>query len=182
MESDPARLEDSDAELLRRAAQGDPTAARIILDEHLPIVYGFVYARMYGDRMAIDDLMQETLTEGLKSAGGFKGEARLSTWLCAIARRRIARHYDRERKQELAASGLALVVDDTQDPIDQRDRILRVLGSLSALHRQVLVMKYMDHMSVEEIASELGRTRTQIQSLLQRARAGFKEKLEEADG
>lgn len=182
MEKDPKGIGAEDVDLLRRAARGDPEAARIILDEHMPIVYGFVYARLYGDRATADDVMQETLMEGLKSAGSFKGEAKLSTWLCTIARRRIARHYEKERKQEVAASSLALVTDRVDELFDEQDRILRAIGSLPATHRQVLVMKYLDHLSVEEIASTLGRTRVQVQSLLQRARAGFKTKIEEADG
>ena len=43
-------------------------------------------------------------------------------------------------------------------------------------------MKYLDDRSVEEIAIELGRTRVQVQSLLQRARAGLRHQLGEDDG
>ena len=49
------------------------------------------------------------------------------------------------------------------------------------MHRQVLVLKYMDDRSVEEIATELGRTKVQVQSLLQRARLGLRRVLEAAE-
>ena len=49
------------------------------------------------------------------------------------------------------------------------------------MHRQVLVLKYLDDRSVEQIAEELGRTRVQVQSMLQRARAGLREELGERD-
>jgi RNA polymerase sigma factor (sigma-70 family) len=51
---------------------------------------------------------------------------------------------------------------------------VRALGRLPAIHRQVLVLKYLDELSVSEIADELGRSPVQIQSLLQRARDGLR--------
>jgi RNA polymerase sigma factor (sigma-70 family) len=56
------------------------------------------------------------------------------------------------------------------------------LGRLPVLHRQVLVLKYLDGRSVEEIAEELGRGRVQVQSLLQRARHGLRRQLGTQDG
>jgi RNA polymerase sigma-70 factor (ECF subfamily) len=108
--------------------------------------------------------------------------------LCAIARRRLARHYEAERRHEVVQSGLRLVegglaeVIGADHGVDQRDEVVRALGALSPLHRQVLVLKYLDERSVEEIAAEVGRTRVQVQSLLQRARAGLRRELEEGHG
>lgn len=170
-----------DAGLLRDAARGDHEAARIILDEHMPIVYGFVYARVAGNDAVAEDITQETLMEGLRGASGFRGDSRLSSWLCTIARHRIAAHYKRERRRDLEASGLHLVGTE-ESRIDDSDVVIRALAALPAAHRQVLAMKYMDEMSVEAIANELGRTGVQVQSLLQRARVGLKAQMETADG
>jgi RNA polymerase sigma factor (sigma-70 family) len=77
-------------------------------------------------------------------------------------------------------AGLTLVPergDDRSAEFERRDEITRALGALSPVHRQVLVMKYLDDRSVDEIAEELGRSRVQVQSLLQRARAGLREEL-----
>ena len=49
-------------------------------------------------------------------------------------------------------------------------------------HRQVLVMKYLDELSVSQIADEMGRSPVQVQSLLQRARDGLRRALEGTDG
>jgi RNA polymerase sigma factor (sigma-70 family) len=71
---------------------------------------------------------------------------------------------------------------DVGADIDRRDEVTRALGNLPPLHRQVLVLKYLDDRSVEEIAEELGRSRVQVQSMLQRARAGLRHELGEDDG
>ena len=171
----------ADVALLAGVAGGDPVAVRQLLDEVAPIVYGFVFARVGGDEATAEDLLQETLFEGVRSAGGFRGDAALSTWLCAIARRRLARYYESERKAEAVRRGLHVVgevsEEEALESLDRRDEIVRALGRLSPLHRQVLVMKYLDGCSVGQIAEAVGRTSLQVQSLLQRARDGLRREL-----
>jgi len=182
---DPA-FHHGEVDLLLASAAGDPTAVRRLLDEVAPVVYGFVFARVGGSEAAAEDLLQETLLEAVRSASGFRGESSLATWMCAIAKRRLARHYEAERKAEVARHGLQLVTEEDEDRdverLDRQDEVARALGRLSPLHRQVLVLKYLDDMSVENIASQMGRTRTQIQSLLQRARQGLRGELDGDDG
>jgi RNA polymerase sigma-70 factor (ECF subfamily) len=174
----------SEVALLRSAASGEPTAVRGLLDLTGAVVYGFVVGRVgVGDTVA-EDLVQETFLEAMRSAHTFRGEAALSTWMCAIARRRVARHFAAERRRQATRAELPPVgdvVDDT-DAVDERQRMLAALRRLPVLHRQVLVFKYLDGLSVEEIASDVGRSRVQVQSLLQRARDGLRRHLGETDG
>jgi RNA polymerase sigma-70 factor, ECF subfamily len=171
-------------QLLSAAASGDPAALRWLLDEVAPVAYGFIFARVGGDDAVAEDLLQETLLEAVRSAAGFRGDAAVSTWMCAIARRRLARHYQSERKAELARSQLRPLTEEASDlrePFERRDEVVRALGRLAPLQRQVLVLKYLDGRSVEEIGEELGRTRVQTQSLLQRARDRLRQELGDTD-
>src|ERR671919_2507494 len=99
----------NEADLLSAAAGGDAAAVRAFLDSVGPSVYGFVYARVGGDEAVAEDLVQETLVEAIRSSHTFRGESALRTWVCAIARRRLARHYEAERRQAVAESGLTLL-------------------------------------------------------------------------
>lgn len=177
-----------DVALLRAAADGDRSAVRRVLDDAGPIVYGYVYARVGGDEHDAEDIVQETLLEAIRSAHTFRGDAALSSWLCAIARRRLSRYYEAERRKAVAEAGLQVVAGRTRvepSPAEaavERDRVLRAMRRLNPLHRQVLVLKYLDGFSVPEIAREIGRTRTGAQSLLQRARDGLRRELEVTDG
>ena len=182
-----AHDETGDSIRLRKAAAGDPVALRWLLDEVAPIVYGFIFARVGGHPEAAEDLLQEVVLEAVRGAEGFRGESAVSTWLCAIARRRLARYYESERKAEAAQVGLRLVspeptTDAEHVDLERHDEVIRALGRLSPAHRQVLVLKYLDDQSVEEIADSTGRTRTQVQSLLQRARIALRHELGDADG
>jgi RNA polymerase sigma-70 factor, ECF subfamily len=177
----------TESALLSGAAGGDPDAVRALIDSVGPVVYGFVFARVGGDEPTAQDLLQENLMAALRSAPTFRGDASLRTWVCAIARRRLARHYEAERRQAVAESGLALLGgiglagplgSGRGDELERRDEIVRALGRLPAVHRQVLVMKYLDDLPVSAIADELGRSPVQVQSLLQRARDGLRRALE----
>jgi RNA polymerase sigma-70 factor (ECF subfamily) len=180
-----AAVREQQRELLVAAAAGDHDALRWLLDEVAPIVYGFVYARVGGDEAAAEDLLQETLMEAVKGASSFKGEASASTWMCAIARRRLGRYYESERRAEVARRSLR-VVDDARDSdevagtaelVERQDEVVRALGRLPALQRQVLVMKYLEDMPVQDIAAVVKRSRVQVQSLLQRGRDGLRREL-----
>jgi RNA polymerase sigma-70 factor, ECF subfamily len=181
-------VSEADADLLARAAAGEPVAVRQLLDGPAAVLYGFVFARVGGDRATAEDIVQETLLEAVRGAAGFRGDSALSTWLCTIGRRRLARHYERERKQDVARSGLTAIEGGGAEPeaadplVEDRDAVIRALGRLPALHRQVLVLKYLDDLSVAEVAEALGRTRVQVQSLLQRARDGLRVQLAEEAG
>lgn len=183
----PAR--DSEQDLLTRAAAGDHEATRTLIDEAGPVVYGFVFARVGGRQDVTEDLVQSTFLEAIRSAGGFRGEASLTTWMCAIARRQIARHYQSERRRTRLESRLRLVgVRSEAHPdlgpgvLARKDVVIEALGRLTPLHRQVLVLKYLDGFSVAEIAEEIRRSKVQVQSLLQRAREGLRRQLEVSDG
>jgi RNA polymerase sigma-70 factor, ECF subfamily len=172
-------------EELGRVVAGDPAAVRRLLDESGPVVFGYVLARVGGVRAVADDLVQDTFLEAIRSASTFRGDSMLTTWLCAIARRRVARHFAAERKAlgaELDDEAASAVLDvggpSEVEVVDQRDEVVRALGRLPVLHRQVLVRKYLDDCPVAEIADELGRSVVQVQSLLQRARVGLRRELE----
>ena len=174
--------ERDDRQLLEAMAAGDADAVRRLIASAGPVVYGYLYARVGGDPTAAEDLLQETFLEAIKSAASFRGDSELSTWICAIARRRLARWYEGERRRAVVERGLVVVEgggDDSGDlEVDDRDELIRAMGRLPALHRQVLVLKYLDGRSVAEIAIEIGRSRVQVQSLLQRSRDGLRREIE----
>jgi RNA polymerase sigma-70 factor, ECF subfamily len=177
---------DAESTLLAGMAAGDPSSTRALLDATASTVYGFIFARVGGRRDVAEDLAQATYLEAMKSAKSYRGDAALETWLCAIARRQVVRHYEAERKRQRLERKLQLVTSDSDVEEEPHERafaeseaMIAALGRLAPLHRQVLVFKYLDGLSVDQIASELRRSKVQIQSLLQRARAGLRQELEE---
>ena len=97
---------------LPAAGAGDRAAVQRLVADVGPVVYGYVYARVGGHEDVAADLLQETMVEAVRGAAGFRGDATLATWMCAIARRRVARYYEAERRQEVARRGLVLLHGD----------------------------------------------------------------------
>ena len=176
---------DSGRDLLLGAASGDPLAARSLLDLTGSTVYGFIFARVGGRVEVAQDLTQTTYLQALRSAASFRGDSALETWLCGIARHHVADYFDSERRRFRLERKLRLVAvedvgeeDAAEEAFADGEALIGALGRMAPLYRQVLVLKYLDGLSVEEIAGELGRNRIQIQSLLQRARGALKRELE----
>jgi RNA polymerase sigma-70 factor, ECF subfamily len=153
----------------------------------LPRLYAYVFSRCGHDRDLAEDLTQQTFIEAVHDHASFAGRADPLTWLCGIARHKLADHFRRldseerrhlrlvenVRSSDLASSGL---------DIEERELIGRALARLPALQRAVLVFTALDGLSVREAAALLDRSEGATESLLHRARAAFRRAYAEEGG
>src|ERR1700722_6230104 len=84
----------TDAVLVTASRSGDRRAFGQIVRKYQAMVSGLVYAAC-GDLHRSEDVAQETFISAWKSLSGLRDSAKLPSWLCQIARRRLA---DRSRK------------------------------------------------------------------------------------
>lgn len=112
-----------------------------------------------------DDLLQNTFMKAWSSLEGFRGEARLSTWLHKIAINEAITFIEREKRRAgvslddpegSAAATIAATPDLDGDSLDANLR--RAVASLPQKQRLVFNMKYFDDMKYEEISEILGTT------------------------
>jgi RNA polymerase sigma-70 factor (ECF subfamily) len=100
------------------------------------------------------------------------------TWLCAIGRNKLVDHYRRSgRERQHQVRLVAGWTDGQADVWSQRELqagVQAVLAQLPGEQRIVLVLRYLDQMSVREIASTIGRSEKATESLLSRAREAFR--------
>ncbi len=80
--------------LVERLRSGDPGAIDEIVERYKHPVYAFII-RMIGNRDTADDLFQETWLRVVRSAGSFRGDAKISTWLFQIALNQCRDHIRR---------------------------------------------------------------------------------------
>jgi RNA polymerase sigma-70 factor (ECF subfamily) len=163
-----------------RAAFADEAAFRAWYDRVLPRVYGFVASRCGGPGPLAEELTQQTFVEATRRHRAFDGRSDVLTWLCAIARHKVADHYRRLEREERRHMQLVVREIDVAEtngpagPADERDAIERALRSLPATQRAALIFRHLDGLSVHEIGALLGKSDTAIESLLARARQGFR--------
>lgn len=184
-----------DLSLVRRVAAGDESALEAFYARCADPLYAFICHHFDGASSDAEEIWQNTLLAGLQSLKGYSGRSRLFTWLCGIARHKIADQL-RRRGQPVAAfsemppAQLAALIDAGPLPeeiIAQKDtriRVVRALGTLPEDYRGALVARYADRCSVDEVARLLGTTYKAAESLLSRARRAFRTafcKVEEYD-
>ncbi|HVN28824.1 MAG TPA: RNA polymerase sigma factor, partial [Candidatus Binataceae bacterium] len=100
----------------------------------------------------------------------FRGQSSLFTFACAIAHRKtMSLIRNHARRRELMQDHTAEVVRRIIEPAPDRD-LKNALASLSLEHRQVLILKYVEELSVAEIAAVLAIGEHAVESRLARAR------------
>ena len=181
----------SDFALARRIIAGDETAFDEFFAAYFPPLYRFALARLGGHEDMCEDVVQRVLIRALERLHTYKGEAALLTWLCTLCRREIATWQERmgrarevslfDDRRELRAALDAVTALDGDDPeaeLRRRELSQLVQVTLDHLPRRygdALEWKYMQGLSVEEIAHRLGLGYKAAESLLTRARAAFRE-------
>jgi RNA polymerase sigma-70 factor, ECF subfamily len=154
----------------------DPVRFRAWYDDALPRVYRYLMARC-GDQSLAEEATQEAFVEAIRSRRRFAGRSDPVTWICAIGRNRLVDHARRDRRG--AARHLRLVEErvNAESPwrtSDERDAVEAALTFLAPDQRLSLTLRYLDQLPVREIAGLLHRSESATESLLSRAREGFR--------
>ena len=151
-----------------------PPAFAEFYDHAAPEVFRYLARALLGDRAAAEDVTQETFAAVVIAARTGRAEALTMPWVMGVARHKLVDHYRRaardERRLALAwaqsMDSVELEVVDSADPA----QVLEMMCRLSPEHRLVLVLKYVDELAVQEIATTLHRSLHATNSLLSRAR------------
>jgi len=160
-------------------ALADDVAFRRWYDRTLPRVYSYLLGRC-GDQSLSEELTQQTFIAAIDRRARFDGRADSVTWLCAIARHKLADHFRRAERDERRDHRVAvrqIEMGSAGDPsaaAEDRERVAAALASLPATQRAVLVFVVLDGLSVGEAGALIGKRAGAAQSLLNRARDGFR--------
>jgi RNA polymerase sigma-70 factor (ECF subfamily) len=153
----------------------DEVAFRDWYDRTLPRVYRYLLSRCAGDQHHDEELTQQTFIEAVRHAEGFDGRSSVVTWLCGIGRHKLVDHYRRSGRDQRRHAALVVVQGrDAWLETETRDAVERALDGLPADHRLALIFRYLDGLPVREVARALGRSESAAESLLSRAREGFR--------
>jgi len=152
-----------------------------IYEKNFNYVYSFVFLRLAANKEAAEDIVQETFISALKGLINYKATSSYKTWLCGIAKNKILNYYRNNIKKEgfTCVEELNYVVDK-QDVefmvinLETRKVILETLNNLKPIYKYVLILKYIDDYSVNDIAKYLCKTLKSIDGILQRAKSSFK--------
>lgn len=177
--------------LARRVLNGDRAALRVFFDTHYPPTYRYCLRRV--SQQDAEELATDALRHAIRQLDRYRGEASLLTWIHGVARNLVASHFrrtERHRKvvfiddnERVRSQVEAMTADLSDSPeyaqqLRERQHLVHlILDRLPLDYGQVLEWKYIEGMSVGEIAVRLNTTTTSVQSRLARARKSFRQSI-----
>lgn len=170
--------------IVRKVLQGDVNAFEKLVTEYEKAVYA-IAQRMTGNPEDAADMTQETFIKAYNSLGSFRGDSKFSVWLYRIANN-VCLDFLRSRSRKPTVS-LSVeddegeesqldVADESQSPellLERgltRDAVRRGLDTLPPDYKQILLLREIQGLSYEEIASALGIDLGTVKSRIFRAR------------
>ncbi len=181
---------DGDLELAERMLAGDREAFDAFFDGHFPSLYRMTLARVRDPDLA-RDIVQTAICRAIANLGRFRGDASLAAWLFTICRNETSAHFRKLRRvpppvelvEEAADVRQALDARRAGEPDPEKtvaDRevatlVHDTLDHLPPRYGRALEWKYLEGLSVKEIAGRLRVGPKAAESLLTRARNAFRE-------
>jgi RNA polymerase sigma-70 factor (ECF subfamily) len=170
-----ARAGRCDPSLVEAARRGDAEALVSLIVAAQPDVRR--YAARNCRAADIDDAVQETLLLLYRRVGTLRAVTSFSAWLFAVARRACL------RLLRLAAGSAEAPAADVEGrlallaPEDIRIDLSRAIQSLPDHYREVILLRDIEELSIDEIAGVLGLTRESVKARIHRARLMIREYL-----
>jgi RNA polymerase sigma-70 factor (ECF subfamily) len=181
----PSRAEDR--ALAARMCAGDERALNELVEQYSSPLYRFSLARLDGDSELASETVQTALAKAIARIDSYRGESSLLTWLCACCRNEILMLHRRRRTEpsrvELDEDVQPAAGSPTRRATDPESHLLRIeaarlvhttLDLLPPRYAQALEWKYVEQLSVVEIADRLEVRPKAAESLLTRARDAFR--------
>ena len=163
----------------------DEVAFRAWYERSLPRVYAYLYHRCGRDPELAEELAQQAFVEAVRGRARFRAQSDAITWVVGIARNKLVDHFRRVERDQRRHAALVSDFAGTEGALPPEpvgpDEIDEALALLPALQRAVLVLHYMDHLPVREVARTIGKSEAATASLLARGRDSFRHAYQEPD-
>lgn len=183
-----------DRVLVRRLLDGDANAFEEFYGRYADALLRYAESRLPADPELVEETVQATLVKAMEGLGRWRGEGALGAWIFGICRHEVAAHYRH-------LSRVSIVPLDEEDPevlartqatsqapaealarLELEGQIHSALDALPEPYGDVLEWKYLDELSVRQIAERLMISPKAAESTLTRARRAFRRRFGNALG
>lgn len=171
------------ADLIDKILARDRRALLLFYRQYTPKLASFIHAKI-GRSEDAEEVLQDTLFAFLEAIRDFRGNASIKTFLYSIAHHKVIDYYRKKKIKQLLFSRTPslehlvsplLTPEDELDSVLLKEKIRSVLAKILPRYRSLLVLKYMDDLSVSEIAHKFALSFKSAESQLFRARKAFVE-------
>ena len=152
-----------------------------IFKDFNPIVFRFLLS-LCGDESLAEELTAETFYQAYLHIGQYRGDCKIETWLCQIAKNAL---YKEQRRRGRFTQGIYLENIETDDNFlefiadkEQAMQIHKHLHLIKEPYREVFMLRVFGDLSFKEIADICGKSETWAKVTFYRAKNKLIEKLE----
>jgi RNA polymerase sigma-70 factor (ECF subfamily) len=165
-----------------RGDAGSAARFAVFYDAYFDDVFRYLCRGMLGDRARAEDLTQDTFAAAAAAARAGREEAMTVTWVMGIARHKLIDCYRRSDREQRALARVAALPMDGGDGelVDSLPQVIEAMRSLRREYQLVLVLRYLEELSVSAIAAHIDRSEHATESLLARARRALSDCVSEA--
>lgn len=181
-----------DLKLAKALIKGDEKVFNHFFKGYYPKLFRFIMSRVQQDKDLSDDFAQQTMCNAIDKMHTYRGEAALFTWMCQISRSLIYAHFLKENRRSKTVIPIAdtsevrdildnIAMHENEQPENVSEKfelsqlITEVMDNLPNNYGDILEWKYVEKLSVNEIAEKLNTSMVSVQSSLGRARKVFKD-------
>jgi RNA polymerase sigma-70 factor (ECF subfamily) len=193
MEATKPHLQATEAELIQRACNGDKEAFYSLVRPCEGAAYTLAVSILNNPEDA-EEAVQEAVLKALSHLSDFRGEAKFSTWLISITinearlklrkdRRHLYESVDEQRASEDGEYFPKDFADWREVPSEAlqrkelREALKNAIASLPLKYREVLILRDVQQLRIEEVARILGITEGSVKTRLLRARLQMRDAL-----
>jgi RNA polymerase sigma-70 factor (ECF subfamily) len=177
-------LEIDDNVVLEKAVQGDSEAFGLLYERYVTRIYNYIFYRI-GSSYDAEDLTERVFIRALRHINRYNNRGLpFSAWLYRIAHNLVANWYrDNSRRKEIPLDDGILTSHQSSFPeqevlhSEERERLLQVIRTLPPDRQQLVILKFVDHLSNAEIGQIMGRTEGAIKSLYHRTLLTIRDEL-----
>ncbi|AWB46095.1 RNA polymerase sigma factor SigW [Paenibacillus sp. CAA11] len=185
-------VEHFDTRLVKLARKGNQEAFAELVELYKDKLYHLAY-RMLNNRHEAEDVVQETFLRVHKNWMRYDENQKFSTWIYRIAtnlsidrlrKRKPSYSLDAELNDQEGTDGYALIPGDERTPESEymlsetQQSIHQAIDSLPAKYKSVMILRYLQEMSLQEIGDTLGMPVTTVKTRVHRGREFLRKKLE----
>ncbi len=150
-----------------------------IYSEYFKDVYRYVLCLSKNESIA-EDITQETFFKALKNIDSFKGNCKISVWLCQIAKNLYFSYLKKEQNNFEKAPDIVHVFDIGFEQIliddESAFEIHKLLHNLEEPYKEVFTLRFFGDLSFLKIAELFGKTESWARVTYHRARIRLKER------
>jgi RNA polymerase sigma-70 factor, ECF subfamily len=173
-----------DDEALNRAIQGDPEAFSILYERYVKRIYNYIFYRT-GNPPDAEDLTERVFHRAFGHIQSYTNRGvPFSAWLYRIAHNLVANwHRDNSRRHEVPLEDrTTLGVHRTHPEMElvqnqEKEVLLQVIRRLPEERQQLLILKFVEHLSNQEVAVIMNRSEGAIKSLYHRTLLALRDEL-----